>query len=256
MTQFAPQASDARSLLSAAEDAFKPQDWMPCNKIGCCTGDAWCCKHAMSASITWLEAEQLWLAIKDWSVEDRRQLLSVAKQQFELIKAQDPSLFDDLENTEIQNRDGLNRITAAVKSADAPCPLLGDQFECRVYNNRPLICRGFGCTAHVRNVSVPDENGNPKDDVDIFVNGCDDTMAAVMAKQAEDPNMALPVFTRFEKTMYQLAAPSKRLHRAPLITKHIQFWILDLADESGDLTNPYNVFETIRDWLETGLGSA
>jgi hypothetical protein len=34
------------------------------------------------------------------------------------------------------------------------------------------------------------------------------------------------------------------------VAKPIQFWIVDLADESGDITNPFDVFNKIRAMIE------
>lgn len=240
--QYLPSVEDLLAFYAHSDQQLQAPDWMPCNQKGCCTGDAECCRTALAASITWLEMEAAWSLIRDWPPERRRAAYRRAKTQVEAVRAADPDLIEGLERSSMHPVLAIRQLGEALQSlTDHVCPLLQNDFTCGVYGSRPLVCRAFGHSAIHR---AGDAQGT-------FC-GCDHAFKAIQ----EHPDQEWPNYGGLEHTLLDLAAPRKGVFRSPLIVKPIPFWIVELADESGDLTNPDNIFTRIRDMIEQALANA
>jgi Fe-S-cluster containining protein len=241
MTNFTPTADETRALLAQIDKSIAPADWMLCAKKGCCTGTAECCK--LYGLISWIEMELIWLEIENWTPAERRALLKRTKEQVNQVKEKNPELFDSIESADVHGKDKAGLLIEAMQDIGFMCPLLNSDHLCSVYESRPLLCRAFGHTGRL--IHVKDEQG--KDQQESAMLACDSQHQQVLQ---EHPDYPLPNFTRYERDIFQLAAPSIKMWRAPLVAKPIQFWIVDLADESGDITNPFDVFNKIRAMIE------
>lgn len=237
--------------------------WLPCLKDGCCDGQAGCCQHSLNASIPWTEAEQIWLAVKEMPVAQRRKIAATAAEQVRLAVAVDPELFAALEKNEQMAADGLQRLNKVMASVEShPCPLLGvpatadlpeRPYSCSVYERRPAICRYFGQCA-VQQMTGVTEDGKPV--VESSFMGCDLSFTAVKDYQEAHPNdleVTLASGSTIANYSNRLAAPSINGMQTPLSIKPIPFWLADLTDPSGDITNPNNIFMGMRRLIEQTL---
>lgn len=240
--------------LRGAHSQLKIDAFMPSSRPGCCDGNAHCCRRAMSASVTWLEAEAIWGSIKNWPEADRRALAVRAKKMVDELEKKIASDKDVIDYRELKARE------AALRSVSDPtCPLLvikdGQSPLCGVYDSRPLICAGFGGSCKV----IPtgrDENNRPTTEV-VFL-GCDTAYEAASAVQE---NYEWINYGAIESNLFNLVAPPVKtgpslVSRPGVIMKPIPFWIVDLTDDGGDLTNPLSIFDNIRRQLEGLLNAA
>jgi len=242
MNSFLPTIEESRDFFAQVDQRLQAPDWFLCNQKGCCDGNADCCRHSLQAMLTWIEMELIWSRIQDWTPADRRSLAKKAKDQVNAIRAASPELFDSVDDRERLDRDTIGKVTEAIGKVDHVCPLLGDNNLCTVYDSRPLICRGFGQAARVK----MNENGQPEGQM----MSCSANHAHMKQR---DPDFEIPNFDVFERELYELAAPRVKFSRTALIVKPLQFWLMDLMDDSGDLTNPNDLFTSIRMFIDTGM---
>lgn len=216
--------------------------WLPCRKVGCCDGVAGCCRNSMYAMVTWLEMEHLYLTeIKKKSSQERVEIYLRAYEQVESLKQTDPEFFENLDGGKVI--DVASGLSSAFKKIENKiCPFLNQETNaCGVYNGRPLICRSFGQCAS--------EKTNDSGEKEPYLIGCDTTFEA--SKDYEEA--AYPNYAGMQNVLFRLAAPSVNGFRVQMIAKPLQFWILDLADSNGDLTNPDDVFTNVRQLIASRL---
>lgn len=225
--------------------------WNPCAKIGCCKGNAHCCKSILSVSISWLEMEAIYNTIRTWPAERQRRIVSRALAQFSAVYEENKDFFDKMDAEGGMPPNVYNTIGAFLQNLeDKTCPLLvenpadGTLYACGVHAVRPMVCRLFG-------QSFVASNGS-----EVTLSACDDVYEAALAEQAQAGEAgwehvwfdARPT----QRELLDLYAPKFGSMRFPLVLKPISFWIVDLTDESGLITNPHDVFEKIRG----GIGNA
>lgn len=223
-------------------------DWLPCNKAGCCTGDARCCREDMATSITWYEMEGIWnYVLKELPEAQRRAILAQAQGQMNAVFVANPGIIEKVESAQGTVTLGdIKQIEATLQTVEHVCPLLDQDpnsptfNQCGVYAVRPLICRGFGQTVRMVPTGKLDENG--KIEREPAWCGCDKTYAAAM----EHPDVPHPNYSNLELALVEIVAPRVGAWRVPLVSKPIPAWIVDLADDDGDLTNPRDIFSIIR----------
>ena len=216
--------------------------WLPCKKIGCCDGVAGCCRNSMYAMVTWLEMEYIYESkIKKMRQEERVEIYLKAYEQTEALKATNPEFFANLDNGLVADvAEGLAIAFKAVENKI--CPFLNQETNaCGVYEARPLICRAFGQCAS--------QKTNDAGEKEPYLIGCDTTFEASKAFDSVD----YPNYAAMQGILFKIAAPSINGFRVQMIAKPLQFWVLDLADGNGDLTNQDNVFASIRQLIASRL---
>ena len=241
-----PDIESLKLFYQNADAALAQQaaDWMPCLKKGCCTGDAYCSRHSMAASIAYTEMEALWDAIRGWPEANRRRAAEVARAQYDLALAQ-TGLASKTEAETISLFE-LKQFEEALSAGNHVCPILNDDptspdyNTCRAYAVRPLVCRAFGQAA------VTVSRGKDSDGAEMMdapFCGCDTAFAAAQ----EHPDHLFTNFTALKNILLEVAAPKVvGVGRVPLVAKPIPAWLVDLTDDSGDLTNPRDIFNSIR----------
>ncbi len=258
-----PSPAVVQTFLAEVDSTLQANtpDWFPCLKEGCCDGQAGCCQHALNAAIPWTEAEQIWTAIQKMPIEQRRAIAKTAASQVAAAEATDPELFKLLKSDETMAADGLKRLNAVMAAVEEkPCPLLGipatletpaKPYACSVYAHRPTICRYFGqCSVTMTEIV----DGQPVQDNRLM--GCDLTFETFQAKMKElpaDTDLLLASGSTISAYAQRLAAPRYGGMQAPLVIKPIPFWIADLTDPTGDITNPDNLFVGIRQMLRQAI---
>jgi Fe-S-cluster containining protein len=114
-------------------------------EFGCKSGCAWCCYQSVEATIP----EAILVAIQ-------------------LTDPADPRRAKILENA-ARFRDASERDR---RLAGAPCPLLGADNRCSVYDNRPLMCRAMmaGKSEQCRAAHEAALKGEPETPIELFIN--------------------------------------------------------------------------------------
>lgn len=126
----------------------------PCHKgcINCCYDDF---------SITEVEFELIIREMKSWSEQEVIDTFNTALEQCEYMKSYAPHVWKNLESHNEEDISILQRQTyyqKLRKRNQFPCPMLNkEEGACKVYENRPSICRLFGSTHIASQISQPQE---------------------------------------------------------------------------------------------------
>lgn len=228
-----PTHDNLKKFYKVMDETIVAQDWLPCNKVGCCDGEAGCCRHALTVSVTWLEMEAVYLEIEKFDPELRRSIAADAKRQLDAVEKLQPEFFEHIKESESMSLEMIKKLeTSLGELEDRCCPLLDKETNiCRVRESRFLTCRAFGQTV------TTDDKSDP-----IF-QGCDKSFEEVL----KHPEATFPNY-RAIKNNFMIIATAK--YQMPHIIKPVQAWILDLTDETGDITNPNNLFVNIRAYMQ------
>lgn len=264
-----PTAAVTQTFLNHISEDLKANtpEWFPCLKEGCCDGKAGCCRTGMINAIPWTEAELIWLEIEKMPVAQRRKIAAESASQCAHARNLDPVLFADLETNEAYVTDSVTRLNKVMlKLEDRVCPLLGipeqignngvspaRPYACSVYASRPAVCRWFGQSS--ASVALLDENGSVilnadgRVQTEAVLTGCEITHSTFQEKlraMGPDAEVALLSGSTFDAVSKRLASPKLGDFQMPMVMKPIPFWIESLTDPTGDITNPDNVFNSIR----------
>lgn len=230
--------------------------FMPSAQVGCCDGSAGCCRRSMRASITWLEAEAIWGEVKAWPIERRKSVALLAKSTVDEVSKKIDLTESTLNVAQLKQRE-----SAMGAVSNPSCPLLvavnvggKPTWGCSVYGVRPLICAGFGGSCKMV-VSGQDDAGKPI--IDPVFLGCDTAFDAAKENlENQWVNYGFLENQMYDRVSPKIRAGDKVVARPPIIMKPIPFWLADLTDENGDLTNPRDIFSSIRASLESLLEDA
>lgn len=123
----ASAAAIGRSVLAAADDSVRqlriiePPELRP----ACTRGCSWCC-YGGRVDVTVPEVAAIVDRVREFSPDDRATVLARAREQAALVRTKG---------------------SRATWRHRMPCPLLDEAAsECRVYDERPLSCRGWAST--------------------------------------------------------------------------------------------------------------
>lgn len=115
--------------------------WSPC-AAGC----SWCC-WSLNVLITWIEAYYVFMEVKRWSPEAKKELARRARAEVTILLG-DPVIAEYAAADATTNAitpDKFPRLQAAMRNHLRPCPFLNRETnQCSVYEERFMACRLFG----------------------------------------------------------------------------------------------------------------
>ena len=134
-----PAGADYRLLLQrldrwAAEAAGRHPGVVPC-RAGC----AACCHGPFDVTVA--DVELIRAAVGELPPAERSEVMQRARSLLDRLRATAPDWRPPWDIADL----GDERFdTMADALAREPCPLLGDDGHCRIYENRPMVCRLIG----------------------------------------------------------------------------------------------------------------
>lgn len=139
MTGFNPPAAAYRELLERLDAWFAQSSARHPGVIPCRGGCTACCHGPFDISVA--DALLVRQAFSRLPAEDKVSVERSARAQVQRLKQLEP---------EWHLKEGMRGVSEAAFDrlsecmADEPCPMLNDRGDCRIYEDRPLICRMMG----------------------------------------------------------------------------------------------------------------
>jgi Fe-S-cluster containining protein len=132
-------ADDYRSLLGRLQDWFDRGRREAGGHLPCRGGCSACCHGPFDISVA--DAELIDQAVAGLSPADRDEVVRRAAGLLERMRALEPGWTPPYDIAEL-GEDRFDRLADAL--AAEPCPLLDEAGRCRIYHDRPLVCRLIG----------------------------------------------------------------------------------------------------------------
>ncbi len=128
-----------RQLLDRLDHWFTEARRAAGGTVPCRGGCSACCHGPFDISVA--DAELIGLAVDRLPAVDRSAVVQRAETLLEKMRALEPGWAPPYAVAEL-GEDRFDRLTDAL--APEPCPLLDDAGRCRIYADRPLVCRMIG----------------------------------------------------------------------------------------------------------------
>lgn len=132
-------ADTYRTILRQLDEWFARGRQAAAGRVPCRGGCTACCHGPFDISVA--DAELVRDAVGRLPAADRETVVGRAEGLLELMRTIEPAWTAPYEVAAIGDR-RFDRLTDAL--AAEPCPLLDDTGRCRIYADRPLVCRLIG----------------------------------------------------------------------------------------------------------------
>jgi len=132
-------SSPSASLQKRTDNWFRRASAALLGQVPCRTGCSHCCIGPFA--ITGLDTLMLQEGLKQLPADERRDIEACASEQAALMERAFPALKHSpwLDSWSDQDIDRL-----VTQFQTTPCPALGEDGRCRLYEYRPLVCRSMG----------------------------------------------------------------------------------------------------------------
>jgi Fe-S-cluster containining protein len=137
-----PPSSHLRTLARKTDDWFRRASAALLSQIPCRAGCSHCCIGLFP--ITQLDVHLLQEGLRHLPIDQRERIEGRALQQVTALESAYPRLKPSPSIGGWSDREIDQAVTAF---HDAPCPALGDNGLCSLYDHRPLTCRSMGIPA-------------------------------------------------------------------------------------------------------------
>jgi Fe-S-cluster containining protein len=132
-------SDDYRTLLASLDDWFSRGRREAAGRVPCRTGCSACCHGPFDVSVA--DAELISAAVARLPAAERDEVIRRAGALLGRMRELEPGWGHPYDVVALGSA-RFDRLTDAL--ADEPCPLLDDAGRCRIYADRPLVCRLIG----------------------------------------------------------------------------------------------------------------
>ncbi|HEU5041441.1 MAG TPA: YkgJ family cysteine cluster protein [Gemmatimonadales bacterium] len=134
-----PSTAQYRALLQQLDRWMEEGRRRHPGVVPCRAGCTACCHGPFDVTVA--DVELIRTAVLELPAAERAAVLDRARRLLETMRALEPSWIPPYDVADL-GEDRFDALTAAL--AAEPCPLLGDDGRCRIYQSRPLVCRLIG----------------------------------------------------------------------------------------------------------------